>query len=136
MLNFPQLYWNNGKTKIVLNNYNRKYRPILTRLIGLKMELRDLLVATVAISLGGMMLYAAALNEGWCFQMKVARLIEESRGRDKSRTVVGSVGTLMIVLGLYLLLAPIIATNFLQNMDNRNAQHARDIGTMNFADAD
>ena len=41
------------------------------------MELRDLFVAAVALTLGGMMLYTAALNEGWCFQMKVARMIED-----------------------------------------------------------
>jgi hypothetical protein len=100
------------------------------------MELRDLFVATVALSLGAMMVYTAAFNEGWCFQLKVARMIEESKGRSKARTFVGSVGTLMIVVGLYLILAPVVATKLLQTMDNRSAQNSDDTRTMNLADAD
>ena len=100
------------------------------------MELRDLFVAMVAFAIGCSMLYAAILNEGWCFQMKAARMIAESKGRANARTCVGSVGTLMIVIGLYLVLAPIIATNFLHSMDDRNAHGKHETSAMNFADAD
>lgn len=100
------------------------------------MEIRDLFVATVAIVIGGSMLYTAFLNEGWCFQMKVARMIAESKGHAKARTFVGSVGTFMIILGLYIVLAPMIATNFLHSLDQRNAHVGNEIGEMHFADAD
>ena len=100
------------------------------------MELRDLFVAAVALTLGGMMLYTAALNEGWCFQMKVARIIEKSMGRAKARTFVGSVGTLMVILGLYLLLAPVIAAKIFQTMDNRHANDREVLGKMSLVDAE
>ena len=100
------------------------------------MELRDLFVATVALTLGGMMLYTAALNEGWCFQMKVARMIEESKGRAKARTFVGSIGTLMVVVGLYLLFAPVFAAKIFQTLDNRNTNDRGDLGKMSLVDAE
>ena len=41
---------------------------------------RDLLVAFVAVGLGAMMVYSAILNEGWCFQMALARKVSERCG--------------------------------------------------------
>ena len=77
------------------------------------MELRDLFVATVAMTIGGMMVYTSILNEGWCFQMKVARVIAETKGRENARTFIGAVGTIMLLLGLYIVLVPLIASNWL-----------------------
>lgn len=78
------------------------------------MELRDLFVATVAMTIGGMMVYTSILNEGWCFQMKIARVIAETKGRDQARTFIGGVGTFVLLLGLYILIAPLIASSWLQ----------------------
>ena len=98
------------------------------------MEIRDLFVATVAMSLGGMMIYSSILNEGWCLQMKVARVIEESKGRAKARTIVGSAGSLLLLLGLYLMLAPTLFSLF-QNEDDQANSHSHS-GEMNFAEGD
>lgn len=83
------------------------------------MDLRDFFVASVAITIGAMMIYTALLNEGWCFQMKIARVIEESRGRGKARSFIGTVGAAMLLLGLYILLAPWIASQWLQSSEIR-----------------
>ncbi len=47
------------------------------------MEIRDLFVAIVALILGGMMLHAAILDQGWCFRMSIARRIDEAMGANK-----------------------------------------------------
>lgn len=98
------------------------------------MELRDLFVATVALVLGCMMLYTAIIDQGWCFQMKIARVIAESKGRKQARTFVGSVGALMITIGLYLILAPFTLA-FFQANDNQTSSSASD-GSMLFAESD
>jgi len=100
------------------------------------MELRDLFVATVAVVLGGMMLYAAILDQGWCFQMRIARKIDETMGREQARTFIGSVGTLLLLLGLYLVFAPLVATTMFQSTDIDRPPSDQQIGTMNLADAD
>lgn len=100
------------------------------------MDLRDLFVAAVALVLGGMMLYTAIVGQGWCFQMKIARIIEETRGRQQARTFIGSIGTLVMLLGLYLLLAPIIASSIFQSTDFESPTDRRPNGTMSFAKAD
>lgn len=84
------------------------------------MELRDLFVATVSLVLGGMMLYAAILDQGWCFQMTLARKIDETMGREKARTFIGSVGALLLLIGLYLIAAPLLAASLLQPTDIEN----------------
>lgn len=81
------------------------------------MDLRDLFVASVAGTIGIMMIYASLLNEGWCFQMKVTRAIEESMGRQRARTFIGTVGASLTFIGLYLLLAPWVATQWFQSSD-------------------
>ena len=93
------------------------------------MELRDLFVATVAMTIGGMMLYTSILNEGWCFQMKVARVIAETKGRDKARTFIGCVGTFMLLLGLYILIVPLTASNWLNWDESNNSRvpHAQPV---------
>ena len=93
------------------------------------MELRDLFVATVAMTIGSMMIYTSILNEGWCFQMKVARVIAETKGRDKARTFIGGVGTFMLLLGLYILIAPLTASSWLNWDESRNIRvpHAQPV---------
>lgn len=87
------------------------------------MELRDLFVATVALVLGCMMLTTSILNDGWFFQMKIARAIAASKGRAQARTFLGSVGALMVLLGLYLIVAP-YAMTFFQANENRSGNRS------------
>ncbi len=99
------------------------------------MELRDLFVATVALVLGCMMLSTSILDQGWFFQMKIARIIAESKGRMHARTFVGSVGALMIAMGLYLILAPFAWTFFQPTDDRASAGNPTD-GSILFAESD
>jgi hypothetical protein len=78
---------------------------------------RDLLVAAIAIGLGSMMLHTAIANEGWCFQMAFARMVAKRRGNESARYVIGSVGTFVILLGLYTFCSP-----FLNSQDFREAK--------------
>ncbi len=86
------------------------------------MELRDLFVATVAMTIGGMMIFTSILNEGWCFQMKVARVIAETKGREKARNFIGGVGTFVLLLGLYILIAPLVASSWLNGEESRGVR--------------
>lgn len=99
------------------------------------MELRDLFVAIVALVLGCIMLYTSILDQGWFLQMKVARVIAKSKGRMQSRTFVGSVGALMIMIGLYLILAP-FALTILQSNNDRTTATSPSAGSMRFAESD
>ena len=99
------------------------------------MEIRDLLVATVALVLGCMMLHTSILDQGWFFQMKISRVIAESKGRMQARTFVGSVGALMITIGLYLILAP-FTLSFLQPNDDQTSAIGPSDGSMLFAESD
>ena len=67
---------------------------------------RDYFVALVAFVLGAMMLYSAILNEGWCFQMAMARKISKHGGHQSARIFIGSIGTFVILLGVYTLFGP------------------------------
>ena len=101
--------------------------------MGIEMELRDVFVATVAIVLGGIMLYAAILDRGWCFQLKITRIIADAQGRTKARQFIGFTGTSLIVMGIYIVFAPQIAKAFVPaGIDQGN----RDSGTVNSADVD
>ncbi len=94
------------------------------------MDLRDLFVGAVALTLGAMMIYAAIMNRGWCFQMKVARVVAESHGQSQARTFIGSVGALMVLLGIYTLFAPVIGAQFIQTSNDQRS------GSVAFAEAD
>ena len=99
------------------------------------MDLRDLFVALVAMSLGAMMLHAAIMDQGWCFQMRVARAIEDAKGRAKARSFVGTVGAAMILIGLYVLLAPILLVSAFQG-ETRDSQSFPDARVMTLADSE
>lgn len=98
------------------------------------MEIRDLFVASVALTLGVIMVYSSILNQGWCFHLKVARVIEESKGRDKARTFVGTIGGVLVLVGLYLLLAALAFPMFQSNEDEVNVRASQ--GMMSFAEGD
>lgn len=97
------------------------------------MELRDLFVATVALVLGCMMLSASILDQGRFFQMKFARVIAESKGRMPARTFIGSIGSLMILIALYLILTPFTLAIF-QTDGNRSSADNPGDGSMRFAE--
>ena len=70
------------------------------------MDLRDILVASVAIVLGAIMLHSALVNQGWCFQMRFAQSLESLCGRNGARAFIGGVGSIMVMIGVHLLLPP------------------------------
>jgi len=74
------------------------------------------------MTIGGMMIYTSILNEGWCFQLKVARVIAETKGRDQARTFIGGLGTFVLLLGLYILIVPLIASSWIPWDQSRNSR--------------
>ncbi len=79
------------------------------------------------------MIYSSILDQGWCLQMKIARVIEEAKGRSKARTFVGSVGSLMVLIGLYLLLASSFLPLFQSGNQATSSGHT---GEMSLAEGD
>jgi hypothetical protein len=84
------------------------------------MNERDLLVAAVSIGLGLLMTYSAARNEGWCFQMTFARAIEKFHGPQAARMAIGSVGTAMILLGIYTATVPSTTKSSVGDIESAN----------------
>jgi hypothetical protein len=82
------------------------------------MSERDLLVGVVAISLGAMMIYSAVINEGWCFQMALARKLEKHKGQSSARILIGGIGAFVTLLGAYILLTP-YHTALLSSQDSK-----------------
>ena len=70
---------------------------------------RDILVAFVALSLGAMMIHSAILSEGWCFHMALSKTISKHGGHNSARIFIGSMGTSVILLGIYTLSTPLLA---------------------------
>lgn len=70
------------------------------------MFLRDLLVATIALGLGLSMIRVAAINQGWWFENFIVRNIESNRGRAAARKSLYLSGALMVVIGVWTLVAP------------------------------
>ncbi len=70
------------------------------------MNERDLLVGIVAVTLGAMMFYSAVVNEGWCFEMAMARKMEKHQGKNSARVLIGGIGAFVSLLGAYILLTP------------------------------
>jgi Na+-translocating ferredoxin:NAD+ oxidoreductase RnfA subunit len=100
------------------------------------MEIRDLFVAIVAFILGGMMLHAAILDQGWCFRMSIARKIDEAMGREQARTFIGSIGTLLLLISLYLVLAPLVASSLFQSTQVNVPVSELENSTLNLAEVD
>lgn len=67
---------------------------------------RDLLVAIVAFALGVFLIHAAIISRPKCFEFWLVKRIETRYGRNTARNVVGLVGLLMILLGVFVLLFP------------------------------
>jgi hypothetical protein len=81
---------------------------------------RDLLVAGVAVGLGCHMILAAVQDNEWCFQLHSARSLERSIGRTPARIVIGLVGTLVILMGVYIIFTP-LAGKFIRSKPNESA---------------
>ena len=79
------------------------------------MEIRDLFVATVALTIGCLLIHASIINKGWAFQMTIARAIAQAKGQAPARFFIGSVGTVMVLMGIYLILAPLRLSFLLPN---------------------
>jgi hypothetical protein len=68
--------------------------------------------------------------------MRIARKIDETWGRDRARTFIGFVGTFLMLLGLYILVAPLVATTMLQPTDVDQGPKDQSIGAWNLAEVD
>ncbi|GAG56065.1 unnamed protein product, partial [marine sediment metagenome] len=90
----------------------------------------------VAFVLGGMMLYAAILDRGWCYQMRIARIIDVSKGREQARTFIGGVGTLLLLIAIYLVIAPLVAPAMIRPTDIDEGHSEQSTGAINLAETD
>lgn len=70
-----------------------------------EMYQRDLLVAAISVCLGLNLIYAAATNNDWTFQLGSIASLEEAIGRTKTRLVIAFVGTSLLGLGAHLVAA-------------------------------
>ena len=64
---------------------------------------RDLFVAFVAIVLGGVIVWAGAVNHPLCFQIWLPKLLDRKFGRDRARFIVVLMGACAICVGGYLI---------------------------------
>ncbi|MFT5302296.1 MAG: hypothetical protein ACI87E_004026 [Mariniblastus sp.] len=67
------------------------------------MEIRDLFVAAVALTIGASFLIGAIFDRGWCFHLKIVKIIVDSQGRTSARSFVGFLGTVLVLIGLLIL---------------------------------
>ena len=64
---------------------------------------RDLVVALVAIGLGVNIIYTVLYNSERCFQLSTVQMMERNFGRNNAMLIVIGLGSLCIVMGLYLI---------------------------------
>ena len=65
---------------------------------------RDLLVGLIAIGLGGVLLVAAISNYQPAFEMRTPKFLAKRFGQTIARLIIGCVGTLVLLMGIYILL--------------------------------
>ncbi len=63
---------------------------------------RDLLVAAIATVLGLNIIYLAAINNSWVFELGTVSTLERHFGRQPARLILASLGTTLVFLGIYL----------------------------------
>ena len=73
------------------------------------MNERDLLVAFISIGLGVSIFYTMLMNAEWCFRLKTPQMLERNFGRNGAKLVMGTVATLLIVVGLHLIFTPMLS---------------------------
>lgn len=71
------------------------------------MDERDLLVACISTGLGVTIIYAILFNPEWLFRLRTPRMFERNFGRDRAKLFLVSIGTILILLGTYLVIAPL-----------------------------
>ena len=72
---------------------------------------RDLLVAFIAFALGFLMISSALMNYERAFEMRTPQYLTEIIGRTGARLVMGVVGLMIVVMGIYILCAPYFFKN-------------------------
>lgn len=63
---------------------------------------RDLVVAVVAIGLGVNIIYTVICNRERCFQLSTVQMMEKNFGRGSATWILIGLGSLCVVLGIYL----------------------------------
>lgn len=72
------------------------------------MDERDLLVACISTGLGATIIFTMLCNPEWLFRMRTPRMLERNFGRYRAKLVLGSVGSMLILLGAHLVIAPLV----------------------------
>ena len=72
---------------------------------------RDLLVSFIAFALGFLMISSALMNYERAFEMRTPQFLTETIGRQGARLVMGIIGLLIVILGVYILCAPYLFKN-------------------------
>jgi hypothetical protein len=67
---------------------------------------RDLLVSFIAFALGFLMISSAYTNYERAFEMRTPQYLTETIGRTGARLVMGTIGLLIVLMGIYILCAP------------------------------
>lgn len=67
---------------------------------------RDLLIAFIAFALGFLMISSALTNYERAFEMRTPQFLTETIGRTGARLVMGTIGLLIVLMGMYILCAP------------------------------
>jgi hypothetical protein len=71
------------------------------------MQIREWLVAAVAVLFGLLVVWTAFINQPFAFKLWLPRLLENKFGREMARFLLGTLGLSLILLGIYLALREI-----------------------------
>ena len=93
------------------------------------MDSRDLLVACISTALGATINYGLLFNPAWLFRLRTPQMLEQNLGRTRAGWVLGSTGTALILLGVYLAFSPMFQSG--PNAKNGIPQPAADIQPLN-----
>lgn len=63
---------------------------------------RDLFVALVAIGLGLKIIYTVLCSSEKCFELSTVRMMERNFGRSNARLILICLGSLCVVMGIYI----------------------------------
>ena len=99
-------------------------------LLMIPMDSRDLLVACISTALGATINYGLLFNPAWLFRLRTPQMLEQNLGRTRAGWVLGSTGTALILLGVYLAFSPMFQSG--PNAKNGIPQPAADTQPPNF----
>ncbi len=66
------------------------------------MQIREWLVAAVAVLFGLLVVWTAFINQPFAFKLWLPRLLEKKFSRNQTRVLLGLLGLSLILLGIYL----------------------------------